>query len=133
MSCVYMYGYSYLNLPLVEDILGLNISFLENSVKTQLKGEDLTKSLLIFPENLFKPAIFSKSMEKQPKPLFKLSPSSLNLFIDCPRCFWLQVVKKVKRPDGAFPSLPSGMDKVLKEHFDRFMEQGTLPPELHTN
>lgn len=29
-----------------------------------------------------------------------------------------------------FPSLPSGMDKVLKEHFDRFMERGLLPPEL---
>ena len=72
-------------------------------------------------------------MNKASKPLFKLSPSSLNLFVDCPRCFWLQVVQKVKRPDGAFPSLPSGMDKVLKEHFDRFMEQGTLPPELHTN
>ena len=29
-----------------------------------------------------------------------------------------------------FPSLPSGMDKVLKEHFDRFMKKGELPPEL---
>ncbi|MBI4896633.1 MAG: PD-(D/E)XK nuclease family protein [Candidatus Aenigmarchaeota archaeon] len=28
------------------------------------------------------------------------------------------------------PSLPSGMDKLLKEHFDRFMEKGMLPPEL---
>lgn len=72
-------------------------------------------------------------MEKPPKPLFKLSPSSLNLFIDCPRCFWLEKVKKISRPEGAFPSLPAGMDKVLKEHFDRFMEQGTLPPELHTH
>lgn len=62
--------------------------------------------------------------------VIKLSPSSLNLFLDCSRCFWLQVVKGVKRPNGAFPSLPSGMDKVLKEHFDRFMEKGLLPPEL---
>ena len=60
----------------------------------------------------------------------KLSPSSLNLFLNCPRCFWLQIVKKVKRPSGAFPSLPSGMDKVLKEHFDRFMEKDEIPPEL---
>lgn len=60
----------------------------------------------------------------------KLSPSSLNLFLECPRCFWLQVVKGVKRPNGAFPSLPSGMDKVLKEHFDRFIGRGLLPPEL---
>lgn len=54
---------------------------------------------------------------------FKLSPSSLNLMLECPRCFWLQLVKKEKRPDTPFPSLPSGMDKVLKEHFDRFMEK----------
>jgi len=72
-------------------------------------------------------------MDKQPKPLFKLSPSSLHLFLECPRCFWLAKVKKINRPDSAFPSLPSGMDKILKEHFDRFMEQGKLPPELHTN
>jgi len=60
----------------------------------------------------------------------KLSPSSLNLFLDCPRCFWLQIIKKIKRPSGAFPSLPSGMDKILKIHFDNFMKKGELPPEL---
>ena len=60
----------------------------------------------------------------------KLSPSTLNLFIECPRCFYLHIVKNIKRPQGIFPSLPSGMDKVLKEHFDRFMSQGKLPPEI---
>ena len=61
---------------------------------------------------------------------FSLSPSSLKLFQECPRCFWLSLVKKIKRPSGAFPSLASGMDKILKEHFDRFMERKALPPEL---
>src|SRR3989344_7189368 len=60
----------------------------------------------------------------------KLSPSSMNLIEECPRCFWLQVVKNVKRPSGAFPSLPSGVDKMLKEHFDRFRDRDDLPPEL---
>ncbi len=50
--------------------------------------------------------------------------------LDCPRCFWLQIVKKERRPPTPFPSLPNGMDKILKEHFDRFMEAGKLPPEL---
>ncbi len=50
--------------------------------------------------------------------------------LECPRCFWLSIVKKIKRPDGPFPSLPAGMDRILKEHFDRFMERGELPPEL---
>ena len=61
---------------------------------------------------------------------YKLSPSSINLMLDCPKCFWLQLVKKIKRPEGIFPSLPSGMDKILKNHFDKFMEKGELPPEI---
>ena len=50
--------------------------------------------------------------------------------LDCPRCFYLAMVKKIKRPSGAFPSLPGGMDKILKEHFDRFIGKDKLPPEL---
>ncbi len=65
--------------------------------------------------------------------VFKLSPSSLNLMEECPRCFWLHHNAEIKRPSGAFPSLPSGMDRVLKEHFDKFMEKGQLPPELCEN
>lgn len=61
---------------------------------------------------------------------FKLSPSSLSLMKDCPRCFWLTQHKVWKRPSGIFPSLPSGMDSILKRHFDKFMEKGTLPPEI---
>ena len=61
---------------------------------------------------------------------YKFSPSSLSLLKDCPRCFWLQFNKCIKHPDTVFPSLPSGMDKILKEHFDKFMKRGELPPEL---
>jgi len=64
---------------------------------------------------------------------FKLSPSSLKLMQECPRCFWLTQNKIWKRPQSIFPTLPSGMDKILKTHFDRFMEKGTLPPELCEN
>lgn len=64
---------------------------------------------------------------------FKLSPSSLNLFKECPRCFWLAQHKVWKRPSGPFPQLPNGMDRVLKKHFDNFMEKGLLPPELKDN
>ena len=64
---------------------------------------------------------------------FKLSPSSLSLMKECPRCFWLTQHKVWKRPSGIFPSLPSGMDKILKEHFNKFMDKGQLPPELCKN
>src|SRR3989338_1248152 len=61
---------------------------------------------------------------------YKFSPSSLSLLKECPRCFWLAFNKDIKRPDTIFPSLPSGMDGVLKRHFDSFMEKGELPPSL---
>ena len=59
-----------------------------------------------------------------------LSPSSISLFLDCPRCFWLQMNKKKRRPGGPFPSLPSGMDKILKVHFDKHREKDETPEEL---
>ena len=62
---------------------------------------------------------------------YKLSPSSLGLMKECPRCFWLRFNKGIKRPETGFPTLPAGMDRILKEHFDRFRDRGLLPPELH--
>ena len=59
-----------------------------------------------------------------------LSPSTLNLFLECPKCFWLQEVRRIHRPKGPFPSLPGGMDAVIKKYFDQFREKGTLPPFL---
>jgi hypothetical protein len=61
---------------------------------------------------------------------YTLSPSKLSLMQDCPRCFWLALVKNIRRPDGIFPSLPAGMDRILKAHFDSFRDKGELPPEL---
>ena len=49
---------------------------------------------------------------------------------ECPRCFWLTQHKVWKRPASIFPSLPSGMDKILKIHFDKFRDRGEIPPEL---
>ena len=60
----------------------------------------------------------------------RLSPSTLNLFLECPRCFWLHINKRIHRPRGIFPSLPSGMDNVIKVYFDKYREKGELPPEL---
>src|SRR3989338_1002684 len=64
---------------------------------------------------------------------FKLSPSSLSLMKECPRCFWLDKHKVWKRPEGIMGSLMNGMDKVLKIHFDRFRDKGILPPEICNN
>lgn len=60
----------------------------------------------------------------------ELSPSRLGLFDECPRCFWLSVRKGLRRPSGPFPSLPAGMDREIKAHFDRHRARSQLPPEL---
>ena len=60
----------------------------------------------------------------------KLSPSVLNIYRNCPRCFWLAKVKGVPRPRGIFPSLPSGMDRGIKSYFDGFRVKQRVPPEL---
>jgi len=60
--------------------------------------------------------------------MLSLSNSTLNLFLECPRCFWLQRNKKIARPRGIFPTLPSGMDSIIKEYFHRYRKLGTLPP-----
>ena len=63
------------------------------------------------------------------KPI-KLSPSALSIFRDCPCCFWYDKVKGHKRPRGIFPSLPNGMDRVIKDYFDHYRKSKELPPEL---
>ena len=62
--------------------------------------------------------------------MIRLSPSTLNVFLECPKCFWLEHVKDIHRPRGIFPSLPGGMDLLIKKYFDRYRNVGKLPPEL---
>ena len=64
------------------------------------------------------------------KMVYRFSPSSLSLLKECERCFWLAFNKGIKRPEHVFPSLPSGMDRILKAHFDNFRASNSIPPEL---
>ena len=59
---------------------------------------------------------------------YKLSPSNLNLLEDCPRCFWLKMVKKIKRPMGPMSSIPIKMDSIIKHYFNKYRDLGQLPP-----
>ena len=58
----------------------------------------------------------------------QLSASTLKLFQECPRCFWFHINRKIERPRGPFPPLPSGIDRVLKGYFDTYRKRGTIPP-----
>lgn len=61
---------------------------------------------------------------------YKLSPSSLNLLEDCPRCFWLRFNKKIKRPSGPMSSIPIKMDSIIKHYFDKYRDIEKLPPMI---
>ena len=62
-----------------------------------------------------------------PANILKLSPSSLNAFRACARCFWMDVHGKAP-PAGPFPSLPGGIDIILKAYYDK--HRPALPPIL---
>lgn len=67
---------------------------------------------------------------KQKDGQIRLSPSTLNLFLECPKCFYLEQVEGFHRPRGIFPSLPGGMDVLIKKYFDKYRLQNKLPPEI---
>lgn len=45
--------------------------------------------------------------------------------------FWLEKNKDIKRPRGIFPSLPGGMDLVIKAYFDKYRVKNETPPEVN--
>lgn len=59
----------------------------------------------------------------------QLSPSTLSLFLECPKCFWFQKIKGIHRPPSIL-ALQSNFDRVLKSYFDEYRVKEQLPPEL---
>lgn len=57
--------------------------------------------------------------------MLKLSRSKLELFLECPRCFWLDVLKGIKRPAPAPYTINTAVDFLLKQEFDTHRENGT--------
>ena len=68
-------------------------------------------------------------MSKFNNPL-KISRSGLKLFLECPRCFWLDLHHKIKRPPGYPFTLSIAVDHLVKKEFDIYREKGELPPLL---
>ena len=59
---------------------------------------------------------------------FRLSRSKIDLFINCPRCFYLDRKLGVAQPPGYPFSLNSAVDKLLKKEFDIHRAKGTPHP-----
>ena len=59
---------------------------------------------------------------------FALSRSKVELFIDCPRCFYLDRRLGIGRPPGFPFSLNSAVDSLLKKEFDDYRAKGEPHP-----
>ena len=69
--------------------------------------------------NLFDP--------QSPEP-FKVSRSRIDLFLNCPRCFYIDRKLGVDRPPGFPFSLNSAVDTLLKKEFDMHRARGSRHP-----
>ncbi len=59
---------------------------------------------------------------------FKISRSKIELYTQCPRCFWLDARLKIKRPDGPPFRINSAIDELLKKEFDTYRVEGKPHP-----
>ncbi len=62
------------------------------------------------------------------KESYRLSRSKIDLFINCPRCFYLDRRLGVGQPPGYPFSLNSAVDKLLKKEFDIYRAKGAPHP-----
>ena len=58
----------------------------------------------------------------------RLSRSKIDLFLECPRCFWLDQKMGVKRPSMPGFSLNIAVDHLLKKEFDTHRAIGQPHP-----
>ncbi|MBI3638122.1 PD-(D/E)XK nuclease family protein [Candidatus Wolfebacteria bacterium] len=59
---------------------------------------------------------------------FKLSRSKIDLFLECPRCFYFDRRLGIGRPPGYPFSLNSAVDRLLKQEFDIHRANGSKHP-----
>jgi len=67
------------------------------------------------------------------KKRIQLSPNSLNLYFECPRCFWLDKREGIRRPQPFPYALNAAVDVLLKEEFDSYRAKGEPHPLLVAN
>ncbi len=63
------------------------------------------------------------------KPI-QLSPNSLNLYLECPLCFWLEKKHGIRQPPPYPYALNTAVDVLLKEEFDSYRAKGEPHPLL---
>jgi hypothetical protein len=69
----------------------------------------------------------SRSLQRK-----QLSRSKIDLFIECPRCLYLDVARGIRRPSGPPFTLNNAVDALMKAEFDRYRAAGTPHPMFAT-
>lgn len=62
------------------------------------------------------------------KTAFKVSRSKIELFTQCPRCFWLDVRLKIKRPSSPPFQINKAIDELFKKEFDVYRSKSEPHP-----
>lgn len=63
---------------------------------------------------------------------FRISRSKIDLFMQCPRCFWLDARLRIKRPSSPPFRINSAIDELYKKEFDVHREGQTRHPICET-
>jgi len=61
---------------------------------------------------------------------FKVSRSKIELFVQCPRCFWLDVRLKITRPSSPPFNINKAIDELLKKEFDLYRKSKKPHPMM---
>ena len=70
----------------------------------------------------------SKPYEPGQTAPFKVSRSKIELFMQCPRCFWLDVRLKITRPSSPPFNINKTIDELFKREFDSYRAKGEPHP-----
>ncbi|MBM3433093.1 MAG: PD-(D/E)XK nuclease family protein [Bacteroidetes bacterium] len=57
---------------------------------------------------------------KKKEPITKISRTKVELYLDCPRCFYLDQVYGITRPSTGIFTLNTAVDRLLKTEFDSY-------------
>lgn len=75
----------------------------------------------------------SQPYQKGQSEPFKVSRSKIELFMQCPRCFYLDTRLKIKRPSGPPFNINKTIDELYKKEFDKHRASGTPHPIMADN
>jgi CRISPR/Cas system-associated exonuclease Cas4 (RecB family) len=64
---------------------------------------------------------------------FKVSRSKIELFMQCPRCFWLDVRLKITRPSSPPFNINKAIDELFKKEFDVYRAKAEPHPLMSDN